>query len=158
MNPRDKIASLTTEIKTLEDHSANLQVEAWSRRQERDELIADLILGEKMLAGTTWELSLGDITNLVHKEAVEGELNKVRELTRKEYHSSFELEEGVNLRFDDSEINLVFDEPKQVLPFIRRNDINILGNKVADRLNSLKREIVALETLCHQFSLLKGKQ
>lgn len=158
MDPRKKIDSLTTEIKALEDHSQNLQVDAWTLRQERDELIADLILDEKMLASTTWELALGDVTNLTYKETVAGELDKVRELTRKEYHSTFELEEGVNLRFDDSEITLVFDEPKQVLPFIRKNGMNILGNKVADRLNHLKREVVALETICHQFSLLKGKQ
>lgn len=157
MSAREKIASLTTEITALEDHSQNLQVEAWNLRQERDELIAQLILEEKMLANTTWELSLGDVTNLSYKETKAGELDSVKELARKDWHATFELEPGVNLRFDDSEISLSFDDPKQVLLFIRKNDLIIGGTKVSDRLNILKREIAALEEVCHQFNLLKGK-
>lgn len=156
MNIRDQIASLTTEITALEDHSANLQVEAWSLRQHRDELTAQLILDEKMLEGTTWEMALGDVTNLTHIEVIKGELDKVKELCRKDWHATFELEPGVSLRFDDNEVSLSFEEPKQVLPFLRKNGLIISGSKVADRLSSLKREISALETICHQFNLPKG--
>lgn len=156
MNTRNHIATLTTEIQALEDHSANLQVEAWSLRQQRDELTAALILEEKMLAGTTWEMALGDVTNLAYVEVTKGELDKVRELCRKEWHTTFELEPGVSLRFDDSEVNLSFDEPKQVLPFVKKNEILISGSKIADRLSHLKREVAALEMVCHHFNLPKG--
>lgn len=153
---RQQIASLSTEITALEDHSANLQTEAWALRQKRDELIAQMILDEKMLAGTQWEISLGDITNLNYRETNPDELKGVKELCRQDWHSSFELEEGVDLRFDDNEISLVFKDPKQVLAFVRKNELVITGSKVSDRLNHLKREVAALETVCHQFNLLKG--
>jgi hypothetical protein len=158
MSVREKIASLTTEISALEDRAANLQVDAWALRQERDELIAQLILDEKMLAGTTWELALGDITNLSYSETVPGELDTIKSLIRTDWHSSFELEEGIELHFDDSEVSLIFKDPKQVLSFLRKNKLIIGGNKVADRLNHLKREVEALEIVSHQFNLLKGKQ
>ena len=158
MSIREKIASLSTEIAALEDHAANLQVDAWTLRQERDELTAQLILEEKMLAGTTWELALGDITNLSYSETTPGEMDKLKEVIRKDWHSTFELEEGVELRFDDSDVSLTFKDPKQVISFIRKNELIIGGAKVSDRLNNLKREVAALEIVCHQFNLLKGKQ
>jgi hypothetical protein len=158
MTIRERIALLSAQVSDLEDRSANLQVDAWSLRQERDELIAQLILEEKMLAGTTWDLALGDITNLSYNETVKGELDGIKKLIRTDWHSSFELEEGVDLHFDDSEVSLIFKDPKQVLSFIKKNGLIIGGTKVADRLNHLKREVAALEIVCHQFNLLKGKQ
>lgn len=156
MTTQDRIKEIEEQVKVLEDRAANLQVDAWSLRQERDELIASLILEEKMLAGTCWELTLGDITNLSYSETTPGELDKVKQLVRKDWHSTFELEEGVEIRFDDNEVSLSFKEPRQVLPFIRKNGLIIGGSKVADRLNHLKREVSALEKVCHQFNLLKG--
>lgn len=158
MTIKERIELLSEQVKDLEERSANLQVDAWSLRQERDELIAQLILEEKMLAGTTWDLALGDITNLSYSETVPGELDKMKALIRTDWHSSFELEEGVELHFDDSEVTLTFKDPKQVLSFIKKNGLAIGGNKVADRLNYLKREVAALEIVTHQFNLLKGKQ
>ena len=155
---RAKIASLSVEVLALEEHATNLQVEAWNLRQQRDELTAQLILEEKMLEGTTWEMPLGDVANLTYIEVNKGELDKVRELCRKDWHATFELEPGVSIRFDDSEVNLTFEEPKQVLPFLRKNGLIISGSKVADRLSHLKREVAALETICHQFNLPKGNQ
>lgn len=158
MSIRERIELLSEQVKDLEDRSANLQVDAWTLRQERDELIAQLILDEKMLAGTTWDLALGDITNLSYKETNPGELEGIKSLIRVDWHSTFELEEGVELHFDDGEISLIFKDPKQVLSFIRKNELIIGGAKVADRLNNLKREVAALEIVAHQFNLLKGKQ
>lgn len=156
MSLKDDIASISVEIQALEEHSANLQADAWTLRQKRDELIARLILEEKMLAGTTWELALGDVSTLNYKETNPDELSQIKKLIRQDYHCSFEVENGVEIRFDDGEITLSFDEPKQVLPFAKKNELVISGSGVATRLNQLKREAAALELICHQFGLLKG--
>jgi hypothetical protein len=158
MNLRDRISQIDALVVDLEDKSAILQGEAWNLRQEKDELIAKLILDEKMLANTNWDLTLGDITNLIHKEVTPGAMDKITELIKAEYlYSTFELEPGVTLHFDEDNVTLSFEDAKLVMPFIRRNGMIIQGSRVTDRLNSLKREIVALETVCHQFNLLKGK-
>ncbi len=58
MNYKSQIEELTTKIKDLEDRSANLQVESFDLRQKREELIARMIVEEKLMHDTEWELTI----------------------------------------------------------------------------------------------------
>jgi hypothetical protein len=79
----------------------------------------------------------------------------IKELARTDYHSWFEITDGIQLRFDDNDISISFKETKQVMPFVKKNGLKIFGTGITDRLAKLKRDAVALETIVHQFNLDK---
>jgi hypothetical protein len=155
---KELIAAHSVEIKNLEDEAASLQVTSFSLRQKREELIAQMILEEKLLSDTDWDLSVGGGSGdavLSYKETSPNTLEFIKELARTDYHSWFEIQDGIQLRFDDSDISLSFKESKQLMPFAKRNGLRISGAGIKDRLAKLKRDVVALETICHQFNLDK---
>lgn len=157
MSFRKQIAELSSKIKELEDESANLQVESFALRQKREELIAQMIVEEKLMADTEWDLTLdgSSSAHLSYKETATGAMEFIKELARTDYHSWFEISDGIQLRFDDNDISLTFKETRQVMPFVKKNGLKIYGAGITDRLAKLKRDAAALEKICHQFNLDK---
>jgi hypothetical protein len=158
MSLKEHISELSDKIKELEDKAADLQVTSFGLRQKREELIAQMILEEKLLSDTDWDLSVGGSAGdavLSYKDTSPNTMEFIKELARTDYHSWFEIADGIQLRFDDSDISLSFKESKQLMPFAKRNGLRISGAGIKDRLAKLKRDVVALETICHQFNLDK---
>jgi hypothetical protein len=157
MSLKKQIADLTTQIRDLEEQSANLQVDAFSLRQKREELIAAMIVEDKLMHGTEWELTLDGSSgaSLSYKESESDSMDFIKELARTDYHSWFEITDGIQLRFDDNDISITFKETRQVMPFVKKNGLKVSGSGITDRLAKLKRDAVALETIVHQFNLDK---
>lgn len=157
MTFRAQIEQLTAKIKELEDQSANLQAEAFGLRQNREELIAQMILEEKLLTDTEWDISLDGSSGaeLSYKNNNSTSMEFLKELARNDYHSWFEISDGIQVKFDDNDISITFKETKQVMPFVKKNGLKISGTGITDRLNKLKRDAAALETIVHQFNLDK---
>lgn len=152
-----QISEMTAEIKKLEDGAADLGVKAFTLRQKREELIAQMILDEKLLLDSDWDLSL-DVSgkagaHLSYKDTSPNDMEFIKELARTDYHSWFEISDGIELHFDDNDISLVFKESKQLMPFAKKNGLRINGVGLKDKLSKLKRDVAALETICHQFGL-----
>lgn len=159
MDFKNKITELTSEIKTLEDESANLQAKSFELRQERELLIAKMILEDKLLKDTKWHLTLNGGDGLILNYTmptiaggIDGSMQFLVDLARKDYHSWFELISGITLRFDDNDISITFKESKQALPFIRKHGLIVDASTITDRLSKLKRDAAALEAIYHQFS------
>lgn len=152
---QNQIAKMTAEIKDLEDDAANLGVQAFDLRQKREELIAQMIMEEKLLSDTEWDLSLDGNAgaSLSYKDSSPNDMKFIKELARTDYHSWFEISDGIQLRFDDNDISLDFKESKQLIPFARKNGLRINGTGIKDKLAKLKRDVAALETICHQFGI-----
>ncbi len=74
-------------------------------------------------------------------------------LSKDDFHSRFELSDGIMLRFDDDEISISFKENRQLMPFIKKYGLKVSGNKIADKLAKLKRDVAALEVVCHTFNI-----
>ncbi len=156
MNLKEQIEELTLKIKELEDQSAALQVDAFTLRQRREEVIGQMILEEKLLADTNWDLALDSSgVSLSYRESEIDSMEFIKELARTDYHSWFEIADGIQLKFDDNDISMSFKETKQLMPFVKKNGLKIVGTGITDRLNKLKRDVVALETVVHQFNLDK---
>jgi hypothetical protein len=150
-----QIAAMTTEIKELEEEASDLGVKAFGIRQKREELIAQMILEERLLSDTDWDLSLdgGNGASLSYKDTSPNNMEFIKELARTDYHSWFEISDGIQLRFDDNDISLTFKESKQLMPFAKKNGLRINGAGIKDKLSKLKRDVAALETICHQFGI-----
>lgn len=155
MDFEKKISELSSEIKSLDDQSADLATKSYELRQEREQLIAQMILGNKLLKDTNWEIFLdgsnGVFLNFQNNQSSDS-MGFIIDLAKTDYSSWFELSDGINLRFDDNDISISFKEAKQVVPFIKKNLLNVSGSGIVDRLAKLKRDVAALEAVIHQFS------
>jgi hypothetical protein len=156
MTAKARIQELTNQIKTLEDQAADLHTDAFNLRTEREQLIAQMILDEKLLSESNWEIRLDGGTS-VYLEFKDGDaggpMDTITELARTDYHSWFELADGIRLQFDDNDITLTFKESKQLMPFVKKNKLKVTGTGIIDRLAKLKREAAALEDICHTFNI-----
>lgn len=152
---QEQIAEMTAEIKELEEEATNLGVQAFDLRQKREELIAQMIMEEKLLSDTDWDLSLDGNAgaSLSYKDSSPNDMKFIKQLARTDYHSWFEISDGIQLRFDDNDISLNFKESKQLMPFAKKNGLRINGTGIKDKLAKLKRDVAALETICHQFGI-----
>lgn len=152
---QEQIAEMTAEIKELEEEATNLGVQSFDLRQKREELIAQMIMEEKLLSDTDWDLSLDGNAgaSLSYKDSSPNDMKFIKELARTDYHSWFEISDGIQLRFDDNDISLNFKESKQLMPFAKKNGLRINGTGIKDKLAKLKRDVAALETICHQFGI-----
>ena len=155
MNFKAQIKELSDKIKDLEDRSSNLQLESYGLRQKREELIASMIVEDRLMADSEWDLTVDHNSSAHLSYKTGGNMDYIRELAQADYHSWCELSDGINLKFDDSEITLTFKESKMVLPFAKKNGLKISGSTISARLAQLKRDAAALETICHQFNLNK---
>ena len=165
MSTREKIQELDAEIKALYATSASIQEQAWLKTEERDKLVAATILEEKMLTDSTWDLDSGSgAKQMVGGSGISNKdgitiyytgttLDAVMDLARTDYHSTFTLQQGISLRFDDNDISLRFQESKMMLPFVQKHGLIISGTDIRDKLAGLKRQVAALEAVCHAFKL-----
>jgi hypothetical protein len=160
MSLMEEIKDMGKRIEALDDRSAELGHQAWDLRRQREELIAKLIIEEDLFSGTTWDVELGNFVsssgahlNYTGLLVDNSPMKKIADMARKEYHSTFELTVGVNVRFDDNGISLTFKEGKMMLPFVEKHGLVINGTSIQDKLAKLKRDVAALELVCHQLKL-----
>lgn len=162
MSIHEEIDSLTNRIQEFDDRSSELGHQAWELRRQRELLFARLILEDGLLKDTTWDVELDTgyhPSNTVYLNYTgpitdkSTPIGKIIDMARNDYHSNFSLMENVNIRFDDNNISLHFKESKALLPFITKYGLVINGTSIRDRLAKLKREVSALELVCHQFKL-----
>ena len=160
MKIQDHIRDINTAVKNIEDQATDLQVEAYNLRCKRDDIIVENILDSEALHNTNWSI----IQDSGHRifldyedDTVENKLSEILRLVENDYHSNFELADGITLQLRGENgsraVTIQFREPKQVLAFAKNHKLNLVGNNITDRLAKLKREIEALEDLCHHFNL-----
>jgi hypothetical protein len=152
---RQQIEELKESISNIDLKACELQDEAAHLREKRDTIVSEVILEEELLANTNWEIRTFD--NDVYLQFV-GKLKDERfasviDVVWNGWHSWFNLEPEVQIRFDDAIVTLNFDDPKLVIPFVKKHKLKVTGQTLVDRMRELKRELSALEAINHQFNL-----
>ena len=156
MKTKEYIDDLTAQVKLLDEQSAELQMQAFSLRSKREELIAQMILEDEVLSGTDWELLLSVDSSPYLEYTGPVDVDPMQEfikLAKTDWHCWFELSDGIRLQFDDGDVSLTFKEPRQLMPFVKKHKLIITGTGISDKLAKLKREVATLEDVCHQFNL-----
>lgn len=155
MSLNEEIQILEEQLISLDHQIGELNKQRWELQNQRDQLVARLILEENLLQGTRWILHANDSPHLDFDLSQENysKIKKIQELARTDWHSSFRLQEGVVIRFDDNDVSLYFTEAKNLLPFAQKHSLIIDGTDITAKLAKLKREIAALEAIAHQYKL-----
>ncbi len=156
MSLKDKIDALTNKIKDLREQATKLDDAENKLRIEREILLAKSITEDSVLLDTNWELEVittGGAKLLFKASVIPDVMKALLKLSKDDFHSRFELSDGIMLRFDDDEISISFKENRQLMPFIKKYGLKVSGNKIADKLAKLKRDVAALEVVCHTFNI-----
>lgn len=118
---------------------------------QKNLLIKDLILEEKMLAGTEWLLVLDKYSNNIELEYItsrhEGKVDEISTLLGAGYHDLFELQPGIEIRFDDNDVLLTFKNSTQVYSFVKKNEMKLDCKTFISKVEALRNQLQSLEEL-----------
>lgn len=123
-------------------------------RDKRDSLISNIILEEKLLSKTQWDLVMhvhGNSAYLSASDGIHG-LPELTELARIDYHCRIQIDD-VYLSFDDNNVSIDFRNVSSAMEFINKHNVNIVTNKVLERLNLAKQEVKSLEAMLVKFGV-----
>lgn len=161
INYKEQIEKMSEDISKLDNEASSSNDKAFALRQAREDLIAKMIIEDGLLDNTSWELSVSSANQVIANTSMylkflsssTDSMQIIEDLARRDYHSWFELEDGIKLQFDDTKISISFQDSKTVMPFVKKNKIILVASGVEKHLSKLKRDVAALEALCHQFKI-----
>jgi hypothetical protein len=157
MSLRIKYDELDQKIKKLDERQNLISDEISKITEQQYTILQQIIQEEKLLQDTNWELKLnGDrvyLTCLDSRADESSSLHCLDTLLNNTYHYSFNLEEGSEIRFDDNQISIHFDENRLATPLIKKYGLKVSSGTVAGKLLALKRQMNQLEILAHQFNI-----
>lgn len=153
MTKKEQAEKLKQEIDELTTKTNDLYQDMANKRIEREAILCDMILDDNMLANTSWEIKVVDRATFLYYLGDEEAMKPVLDLMNADYHSWIELGPGVELRCDEGDFSMKFDHAKQVVPFAKKNGMNLSGKTITTSLSDLKRQVAALEEIVHLFGL-----
>ena len=78
-------------------------------------------------------------------------LDKLRELLQDEYHCGVKIDEGVELRFDDSDVALVFDSDAVMDEFFKKSEIVVDCTDIDSDIDATEKRLASLRSLKERF-------
>lgn len=155
MSKREEFTANQLKIEELNGQSDELREQSYQLEEQNQLLVKGIIEEERLLDGTEWRIKPnGKSVYLEYAGSLRDEIiAKLVELTWHGYHSSFDLGDDVDLRFDDSRVSLYFDDIRVIPSFMRRSGIVIDTTQIQGMLAKLKKDALALEMICHQLQL-----
>ena len=152
---REQLDKIDSDLKALRDKQAELSEQEYNLSEERQKLISALLVEEKPFDGTEWELMLGSNNNayLLYIAGNHKHMEEVRDLCFRSWHDSFELQEGIELHFDDGKYSLHFNDPRQLSIFAQKQNFIIVAPDIVDNVRQLSKQLTTLQELVHQFNL-----
>lgn len=154
MSDRSRIEIINADIKKMDD-SINDTVDKISLLQkEASDLMIKIIEEDNLLKNTLWEINVSYKISLDYSgDKNDAFFKPITDLCNGAWHTWLDMEDGIQLRFDEDTVSLHFEETKQIVSFANKHQIKITGSNVTDKLHTLKREVSTLEQLVHQFSI-----
>lgn len=145
---------LSAQIKELNAQSGKIQQAIDQLEQQQTRLAAQIVVEENLLKGTEWTIKYhkgsGDDC-YVYLDYLgrtdDKELERLIELTWKGHHSTFYLEKGVAIYFNDNDMTLHITDTKQVKTVINKYGLVIVSSNITKRLQQLKEETESLQEL-----------
>ncbi len=154
-NPKIKqLEDINSQIKKIDLEIDSMMDNLSQLHTKKCDLFSQILEEEQLLKNSEWNLKHDPNLNLEY----DGKKNDVIMQTFSKWLPDerltwIDLEDGIQLRFNEDYVYLYFDDSKMILPFVNKHNIKIKGANITNKLLSLKREVAALEKICHQFSI-----
>lgn len=155
---RHRLGRVTTAMDDLNESGNKALHDAYDLSKKRDEIYAQIIQAEMLLAGS-WQVRSTDDGDLILESADYDEefSPPLQKLLSPDYHEEYRFwGHGIALRFDDGTVTLRFPQDKAG-EFIIDHHINIdLGNLVKNR-DTLAEKLAVAEKLLVDMETLRMK-
>jgi hypothetical protein len=157
VSKREELITISQSITKIEETISQLHEASYPLEEKKQEIIAALILEEKLLNGSKWRIEesnySGSIVLEYNGNRDDDLMLSIDHLINGSFHSTFVLEPEIELQYDDMKVRLCFTNPNSIYNFIVRHGIVVDGKAVTKQLHHLKREVISLETICHRLNL-----
>jgi hypothetical protein len=153
---RERLAAVETEMSDNDKKQSTLREEEYHLSVKRHDIINDILMEEKPLQGTEWELTVGSQGRVYLRymgSRQDEVMEPISEMCSRSWHDDFSVAEGISIQFDDNEVSLAFEDSRLISIFAQKQNLTIVAPGVVDKMRQLSRELATLETLSHQFNL-----
>lgn len=148
---RQELDYLREQLRINEVKQGDLRVEAGDLEDQIGKISRQLILDEKILAGTEWSIQLSSGKTNLYLEYEDGfdsaPMKKLKDLFWNGWHSSYSLTEEYELHFDDTRITIWFDSDDLINEFVELHQIKLINSCLPDMIERSKIELEALQKL-----------
>lgn len=150
MTAKEDLQALDARIAAMEEQSNALAQQSYQLSMEREAVLKRYVLEAKLLHGTVWAVQLHwqkpDLVLNCHQKLPEEAMS----LLRSGWHSSFELEDGATINFDDNDISLRLKPEVNVGQMITKYGLVIRTDEVVNQIILLTAQQEALQRLLQQ--------
>lgn len=153
MDKREELKALISKQIALEDQAADCYQQAEPIIKKRCEVVADILLEEKMLEGSKWVLDSHATLSLDGDPKGQPEIIRIIDTVGINFYGFVDLEPGIQLEISFDNFTFRFDDPKLIPAFVKKTGMVVDSGGLVQRLRSVKREVSALESLCHLLNI-----
>lgn len=150
MTAKEDLQALDARIAAMEEQSTALSQQSYQLSMEREAVLKRYVLEAKLLNGTVWSVQLHrqkpDLVLDCHQKLPEEAMT----LLRSGWHSSFELEEGATINFDDNDITLRLKPEVNVGTMATKYGLVIKVDEVVKQIELLQTQLDAMQKLLGQ--------
>jgi len=158
-NTTDLIDTALVDLAIVKRQVKELHTQQQSIQQKLQTLYAKHVLEEDIINEAEWIILLNVSNNgrilsfhLSANTKKDNEFKTLRKYFELTYHYSVELLPGVNLSFDDGDLNIFFDNLQIGLSFLLRYITNIDISPITDRISLLQNNLEAIRLFEQQIN------
>lgn len=153
MSAKEELQGLDVAIAAVQEKSDSLQQESVQLHERRTRAILRYLHEEKLLAGTVWQVrtkTLWQGGNEIVFDLLTKLSDEAEHLLREDWHSSFQLEEGVVIRFDDNDVTLAVEPSANLGAIAQKYGLSIDTTCLQVSIDNIRAFMGALERLSEQ--------
>lgn len=150
---REKYEDLTRELKSLEVKGDEIATTVSEISEERSKLIDALILEDRLLEGSVWELDPSGYVYFKGDKDGNKRIKKLDDLIRTDWHFSREMCEGISFNFSDNSIYLSVDDFSKLESFVKLQGIVLDISSVEERVKEMKADLESLLDLIKKYKI-----
>lgn len=153
MNKREELKAFTDQQYALEDQASACYQKAEPIIKKRCEVVADILIEENLLKGSRWVLDSHATLSLDGDPKSQPEIKHIIDTVGINFYGIILLETGIELEITFDNFTFRFDDPKLLPLFVKKTGMIVDSVGLVQRLRSVKREVSALESLCHLLNI-----
>ena len=156
MSKREDLEKITKGIDEHRQKAEEFHQLAYDLEDQISEAISAIIVEEELLSGSRWQLKSNKNGNPYLEysgKSTDQCFKSIKELVRGGYHNNYPFEQDVHLQFEDSGMNIYFPDTSRVKHYIDVLKLTIDASPVKGAVTRLRKDLMALEMLCHQLDI-----
>ncbi len=140
MTKREELENVIKQLNDITSKHEKLYEESFNLSNKRQDLGFDVLLEEKLLKGTKWEVFYHDYKDSEYfkldyvGEADDEQMNKVSRLLKMHHHDRANINRFITLKLDDSDASIEFKKIEALKQFIIDYEIVVSFDNLKEKI------------------------